>query len=375
MKENKNNLAEGFGTGVIDQVEDKRDIAFSAVTPFDWELGFDIELLLGFRKWCGSVEKFFDYRGREGWGVERYREIVQTVRNLNIQPIHLKVKNQGVSSSCTGQALAYYLEVLNFIETGEYKSISARDAYAYISIGEGRGAYLRDALALTVNRGIGTEKLVPCYEEFVANNKNVKNPYTEKQYMIKPDETEELGKVRATLQSLEYQSVQGHREALLENMAWAMLMGLGVYFAVNGQNGKGWLTEYPQVPEFTQWQHALYGGKAMIDSDGEKTLGHINSWGTCGVNGWQKLKMSYFEGYNVTNPWTLIDKSNNWNMTKSNIKIIKDSNSPAVGIWLPALSPEALESYCKNFGIDIPRNAKGEVDWDKWIDGTMQLNK
>ena len=179
--------------------------------------------------------------------------------------------------------------------------------------------------------------------------------------------------VRSALQSKEYQAVVGQGEALMEKMAWAMLMGFGVYFGVRGQNGRGWLTEYPQIPVIATWAHALFGGKAMLEN-GKKVLCHINSWGSsCGVKGWQKLKVDYFNSLNILSPWTLIDKSNNWNMTKSNIKIIKDKNSPAVGVWLPALSQEALESYCLNFGIEIPKKQDGSVDWENWINGEMEL--
>jgi len=62
-------------------------------------------------------------------------------------------------------------------------------------------------------------------------------------------------------------------------------------------------------------------------------------------------------------------------MKNNNVKVIKDSNSPAVGIWLPALSQEALESLCMNFGIEIPKKADGSVDWNSWIEGTLTLNK
>lgn len=373
MAEEKNNLVEGqFGTGEIEQIEDPRDIAFASVAPFDWELGFDIELLLGYRAQCKDVDEFFGPGGREVWGVDRYREIVAEVKEKNISPFKIPVKNQGASSSCTGQGLSYYLEVLNFIETGKWVKISARDIYAYISLGKGRGAYLRDALRLACNRGIGTEDLVPCYHEIKMDYGLVINPYDEDEYLVKPEETEALVAIRTALQSKEYQSIT--QAISMDAMAWQMLMGLGTYFAVNGSNNGTWTSEYPQPPESRVWGHALFGGKAGLDKDGQPFISPINSWGdSVGVEGWQKLKNNYFEASAVRSPWTLIDKNNNWNMTKSNIKIIKDKNSPAVGIWLPAMSPEALESYCLNFGIEVPRKTDGSIDWEKWIEGEMTL--
>ena len=77
---------------VLTKKKIKRDLVFSAVAPFDWELGFDIELLLGFRAICSSAKIFFGIRGRNGWGVDRYREIVKEVKEKNIKPFKIPVK-------------------------------------------------------------------------------------------------------------------------------------------------------------------------------------------------------------------------------------------------------------------------------------------
>lgn len=358
---------ESFGKGALPQAEDKRDVAFSAVAPFDWEMGFDIELLLGYRASCSSEAQFWGSGGRQAWGVARYKEIVEEVKKTSLRPRKIPLKNQGQSSSCTGQGLSYYLEVLNFIETGEWVKISARDIYAYISIGKDKGAYLRDALKLACDRGIGTEELVPCYHG--------QSPFSEDEYLVKPAESKELTAIRTALQSREYQlAVTEWGLERMEKMAWQMLMGFGTYFAVDGENNGTWTSEYPQPPVNKKWGHALFGGKAGLDKDGKPFIGLINSWGNVGVNGWQKLKANYFQANAVITPWTLIDKNNNWNnMIKSNVKIVKDENSPAVGIWLPALSPQALESLSMNFGIEVPKKADGSIDWDKFIQGTMRL--
>jgi len=65
----------------------------------------------------------------------------------------------------------------------------------------------------------------------------------------------------------------------------------------------------------------------------------------------------------------------NFKKYMTNIKIIKDSESASVGIWLPALSEEALKSYCLNFGITVPTKPDGGVDWENWIDGELKLKK
>lgn len=363
-------LAEGkFGTGCLPQIEDERDLRYSATGPFDWDLGFDIELLLGFRTTCATEGEFWGLGGREGWGVNRYREIVEECKKRKIARFKIPIKNQGASSSCTGQGLTYYLSVLNFIETGKWVEISARDVYAYIAL-SGGGAYLRDALALACDRGIATEELVPCYHRQVVNNREFIDPYSEKEYLVKPEETFAVKAVRNALQSKEFELIKG--EVTMDKMAWAMLMNFGVYFAVDGENNGTWTNEFPQPPTTRKWGHALFGGVAKKENS-ENIIGFPNSWGTVGVNGWQKLKNNYYLAGAVNSPWTLTDKNNNMANQNTNAKIIKDTNSPAVGIWLPALSQEALESLCLNFGIPIPKKPDGSIDWNAWIDGTLIL--
>jgi len=51
------------------------------------------------------------------------------------------------------------------------------------------------------------------------------------------------------------------------------------------------------------------------------------------------------------------------------VKIIKDKNSSAVGIWLPATSEEVLKSYCLNMNKQIVLKENGGIDWDNTIDG------
>lgn len=147
---------------------------------------------------------------------------------------------------------------------------------------------------------------------------------------------------------------------------------------------------WPQPPAESSglWGHALYAGRAGM-RDGKKFVGHINSWGNgVGEDGWQCLDDSYVDGQVFTdgtktskiellfNPWTLIDKqdSNNSNeTTMSNVKVIKDQNSAAVGFWIPAISEFVLESLALSFDKPVPKLADGTIDWDTMIEGTLAL--
>ncbi len=350
-----------YGTGAQIDKQDLRDFAFSApAIPFDWDLGFDIELLLGYRQVCVDENEFFGSRGRAGWGVDRYREIVAEVKKRNIPPFIIPPKNQGSSSSCTGQGVATYLSVLNMIETGKWVKISARDIYAYVSLGKNKGAQLRDAISLPVERGVATEELVPTMVEYNAGGQKVERPMTEDEYLIKPIETEEIKAIRTALKSKEYGVIVNfsNGEEMMESSAWAMLLNFGCFFGVVGENNQTWQGENPQPPKKSNsWGHGLYEGKALKINEIKKTK-HINSWGNgTGANGWQNLGVEYYNNIlngqrSVFNPWTLVDQSNiNSNIIKNTL-MIKEKGKPAVyvlvdGVAIPFAT--SWEVYQKDF--------------------------
>jgi hypothetical protein len=51
----------------------------------------------------------------------------------------------------------------------------------------------------------------------------------------------------------------------------------------------------------------------------------------------------------------------------TNAKIIRNvrGDGKECGIYLPILSEDALKSTGGNFGLQIPKNDDGSVDWDK----------
>lgn len=363
MKTFKNlELVDGIhGTGAQIDKQDLRDFAFSApAVPFDWDLGFDIELLLGFRQVCANESEFFGSRGRAGWGVDRYREIVAEVRSRNIPPFIIPPKDQGASSSCTGQGVATYLSVLNMIETGVWVKISARDIYAYVSLGKHRGAQLRDAIALPVERGVATEELVPTMVYYDAGGQQAVRSMTEDEYLEKPIETDVIKAIRIALQSKEYGVVVNfaNGEEMMEQTAWATLLNFGCYFGVVGENNQTWGSENPQAPKLSNaWGHALYNGKAL-KIQGVKKTRHINSWGNgTGANGWQNLGVEYYNNIlngqrSVFNPWTLVDKSNINSTLITKTTMIKEKGKPAVYVLVDGVAiPFATnwETYQKDF--------------------------
>ena len=62
------------------------------------------------------------------------------------------------------------------------------------------------------------------------------------------------------------------------------------------------------------------------------------------------------------------------NMENDFVKIVKDEDSKAVGFFIPATSPDALETMSKAFNKDIVKKADGSVDWSKTIEGKVKFN-
>ena len=152
-----------------------------------------------------------------------------------------------------------YLSVLNFIETGEWVDISAKDIYKWISLGYGKGAQLRDAMARCVDPGVATESLVPSYDKG--------NPPTE-DFMLQPiTETDAIKAIRKVLASRQYRVIS-YTSDWIDAFAWAMLLNFGVYGGVIGSNNGTWMSQKPQVPADGSdiWGHALYFGKAVKDA-------------------------------------------------------------------------------------------------------------
>ncbi len=68
------------------------------------------------------------------------------------------------------------------------------------------------------------------------------------------------------------------------------------------------------------------------------------------------------------------DLPENWKETMNNfVKIIKDKNSPAVGFWMPAINENALETLALGFNKPIEKKSDGTIDWDKTVEGELEL--
>ncbi|MFA5128561.1 MAG: hypothetical protein WC445_01190 [Patescibacteria group bacterium] len=68
------------------------------------------------------------------------------------------------------------------------------------------------------------------------------------------------------------------------------------------------------------------------------------------------------------------DLPENWKDAMNTfVKIIKDKNSPSVGFWMPAINESALETLALGFNKPIEKKSDGAIDWDKTIEGELEL--
>lgn len=300
-----------------------------AITNKEWEEGFDIEEITGFK----------------------------------IKP----VKNQGRSYSCVGQATAYYLGVLNGIRNNRYREISAKSIYSLIAIGNNRGAYLRDGAKTSCEIGALWENLLKSFDQ---NGIPTEEHLTDKSWF-----NEDIKAIMKTLKGSDYYRAT---DFSIDGFAKAIRDGYGAIIGVRGNNNGTWLSKFPQPPtEDTNqnqiWGHALYACEFKIEN-GKKYIGVLNSWGEeCGEDGWQWLGEEWFEnnGKHIFNPWVILFNFNKKNM-KEGAKILKDKNSSAVGVWFPAISEDVLKSYMLNVGKELPEK-DGKIDWDEAIDGEFEF--
>jgi len=308
----------------------------------------------------------------------------------------IKIKCQYQSLSCVGQGWSYYVWVKQVIEMmgqygmtltqlrtthlGEVDQLSAKAIYSQIFIESTGGAYVRDGAKLIIDWGSLPDRIVPSI--------NPDTNIAEESFMRdKSWQNSALNDLAKILCGVDYAVINACDN--MDLFAQAIMQNHGVVGGVDGQNNRGWNTENPLPPIRSNgqpiWRHCLYYGAFGTDGQG-RFIATPNSWGNGWQNpirdwkpgdppgdGWQKLRQDYFNSQDQFNPWTYVDKPNKIETMATNVKIIKDANSSAVGIWLPAMSPAALESYCLNFGIVVPKKADGSIDWDKWIQGTLTL--
>lgn len=325
-----------FVNWAIPDEKDSRDYIFEVglwawevMTKDEWTKGYDIEKVLGYK---------------------------------------IKPKNQMQSYSCVGQANSLYKWILDALETSEYDEESAKAIYSQISLGYTKWAYLRDWAKILVEWGSLPESSVRSYKA---------DGTTDETFMM--DETWLTEKLQEEAKTYRWKDYKLITWIWIDYFARAIKDWFGCVIWVVWVNNWTWSSTRPVPPsDITKpenlWWHALYAWRFRLNN-WKKEIWVLNSWGNVGEEWWQWLGEDWFanEWRWVFNPWVVIDQPNNNNIMSTS-KILKDKNSAAVGIWMPAISEDVLKSYCANAGKEVPMK-DGNIDWDKIVEGIFEYNK
>lgn len=209
-----------------------------------------------------------------------------------------KIKNQNGSGSCVSQATSYYATLLNFIETGKWVELSARDLYSVCFI-DPMGSYVKDNMSKMQNSGIVLEADAESYDKG--------NPPSEAFMRTRDD---------ITLDEIE----NGKQFMIKKYLTWdntniglfkqAISQGNGCV-AVAWGNNELWRTQnilLPDVANQMAWRHGIY----LIGwNDETRMFKFINSWSeNWGDRGYGYLPYDYITRGFVSNPMTMIDIPN-----------------------------------------------------------------
>ncbi len=267
---------EQFGKGAVrEDIPDPRDIEWGkdigmSAIPFDWELGYDAEVEVS-----AKLGQFFK----------------------------LPIKNQNGSSSCGGQAWAYYGQILDTLMDSVTEEKSAKFIYSQTHVGVG-GSGGRENSNICIKQGWGNEADTPSYEA---------NLPPSEAFMIKDDITPTAKENALKDRGLAYANVLDRD---IENIATALRDNHGCIFGVTGTNNGTWRSKFPQPPTTysNSWNHWVYcvGAKTIND---KKYFKIINSWGdSVGDKGYQWLSEDYIKTFILGYPaifsvWTMVAKS------------------------------------------------------------------
>lgn len=217
------------------------------------------------------------------------------------------IKNQNGSSSCCSQAISYYTEVDNFIETGTKIQHSPHYLYSFV-VQLGGGSYVKDNLARLCNNGIALESDIPSYENG--------NPPSEKFMTTKPVITPDIEDRAMTYVAKNYVTWDSGSLDLYKR---AIVQGNGCLVVAQGNNIL-WRTQNIGLADNQSqmnWRHVIY---LTGYDDSKKCFEFVNSWGIdWGDNGFGYLPYEYIiRGY-VTNPYTIIDAPNGYYLSLMSI--------------------------------------------------------
>ena len=202
----------------------------------------------------------------------------------------LVTKNQGGSSSCGGQAVAYKGEA----DTGVPKSAKFPYSQVYVN---GGGSGEQALTKIVVTEGLCDETIMPSYEQG--------NPPSEG-FMENTSGITSLVLANARVD----QSIPEYVDLSFDGIAEAIRDHNGCIVGFYGVNNGTMLSADPKspigTPNTSMWAHWVLFGKYGI-RNGKRVLGFKNSWGNVGENGWQYMTEDWLPYF--FSAWTFVKGS------------------------------------------------------------------
>lgn len=218
----------------------------------------------------------------------------------------IKIKDQGVSSSCGGQAGSYFLEVMDGVV------ISAKSVYAPIAY-PGGGTTVTALESQIGARGANLEISVPSYDaNGVPLSEHLMTERSWQNEALRIDAENRAGYMPLSVDL----TINAIAEAIRDHGA--------VIFEIQGQNNGTWLSPYPVHPTRKSkeeiWAHFVCAIGAQV-VNGRKQIDFLNSWGTdVGDIGVQHLTEEYINSGYLVDAFTFIpDSQVTPGMTNKNI--------------------------------------------------------
>lgn len=224
----------------------------------------------------------------------------------------IKIKDQGTSGSCSGQAGSYALQVLN-----NSNQLSAKSIYSNIYY-PGGGSTVTALESQIGVRGANLEAEIPSYN--VYGNPLDEQDYEETSWQT-PNTIQEAVKCAGWLPI--------DIEVNIDAIASAVRDYKAVIIEIQGKNNGTWLSPVPSAPSIDSdlWAHFITGMGVMI-KDGQKTIKFANSWGTdTGEQGFQYLTEAYINSGYIVDVFALYPAN-------QIVSLPVATNPFWVGVWL-----------------------------------------
>ena len=236
----------------------------------------------------------FPYEGFVGYGIEE----IPDKHDVENTYIYLGQKNQKETLSCGGQAVAYYISLLNYIDENTFIDFSARSTYAFTHL-SGGGSITRDNILRAVGIGVAPEvnfSSQPMVESHLQSTAGWTDTIAKIALKYK-------GKIATTMLD----------RTNFDLFCNAIYNGHGVVSGVN-LSSEGWRSIPIRPPASGEKivGHILYfKGYDTTDPDPSK---HYIVAKDSYPSGDKKLFRNYFEAGMVHSAWTIIDEPNEENM-------------------------------------------------------------